>query len=210
MDERREAVLLLHGLWMNRVAMFYLGRVLARSGFAPVSLSYRSMRGGIDEHLAEIGECIASIPAEVVHLVGHSFGGAVALRYLQQAPDARIGRTVLLGSPVIGSGAALTLAKRPGGRVLLGTSLAIWQSELDLGIGKRYCVGAIAGSRPLGLARLVVRLAGPNDGVVTVKETRLPALADHIVLPVSHSGMLVSAKVARQTAAFLRLGRFER
>lgn len=210
MDERREAVLLLHGLWMNRLAMFYLGRVLARGGFAPVSLSYRSMRGGIDEHLAEIGECIASIPAQVVHLVGHSFGGAVALRYLQQAPDARIGRTVLLGSPVIGSNAALSLAKRPGGRVLLGTSLAIWQSELDPAIGKRYCVGAIAGSRRLGLGSLVVRLAGPNDGVVSVEETRLPALADHIVLPVSHSGMLVSAKVARQTAAFLRRGRFER
>ncbi len=210
MGDRREAVILLHGLWMNRLAMFFLGRALARSGFAPVSLSYRSMRGRIEEHVADIGKCIASIPADVVHLVGHSLGGAVALRYLQRAPDARIGRTVLLGSPVTGSGAALSLAKRRGGRTLLGSSLAIWQSALDPGIGARYCIGAIAGSRPLGLAHLVVRLAGTNDGVVTVEETRLPALADHLVLPVSHSGMLISAKVARQTAAFLRLGRFER
>jgi len=209
-SDRREAVVLLHGLWMNRLAMVFLGRRLARRGFAPVSLSYRSMRGAIDEHLADIGQCIAAIPADVVHLVGHSLGGAVALRYLQRAPDSRVGRTVLLGSPVIGSDAALSLAKRRGGRTLLGNSLAIWRSALDPGIGERYCIGAIAGSRPLGLARFVVRLASPNDGVVTVEETRLPSLADHVVLPVSHSGMLISATVARQTAAFLRLGRFER
>ncbi len=210
MADRREAVLLLHGLWMNRLAMLYLGRLLERNGYSPVSLSYRSMRGELDEHLADIGRCIASIPADVVHLVGHSLGGAVALRYLQQAPDARVGRTVLLGAPVIGSGAARSLAQRPGGRTLLGTSVAIWQSGLDLRIGERYCVGAIAGSKPLGLGHILVRLSGPNDGVVTVEETRLPALADHLVLPVCHSGMLVSAKVARQTAAFLRRGRFER
>jgi hypothetical protein len=50
----------------------------------------------------------------------------------------------------------------------------------------------------------------PSDGVVTVEETRLPGLSDHLVLPVSHSGMLISQEVARQTAAFLRDGRFER
>jgi len=50
----------------------------------------------------------------------------------------------------------------------------------------------------------------PSDGVVTVDETRLPGLSDHLVLPVSHSGMLISREVALQTAAFLRYGRFER
>ena len=36
----------------------------------------------------------------------------------------------------------------------------------------------------------------------------LPGAADHIMLPVSHMGMLVSARVARETGAFLRDGRF--
>ena len=34
-------------------------------------------------------------------------------------------------------------------------------------------------------------------------------LADHLVLPVSHTGMLISATVARQCLAFLRRGRFD-
>jgi hypothetical protein len=45
---------------------------------------------------------------------------------------------------------------------------------------------------------------------VTVDETRHPRLADHLVLPVAHSLMLVSAAVARQVAAFLAAGRFAR
>ena len=49
----------------------------------------------------------------------------------------------------------------------------------------------------------------PSDGVVTVEETRLAGLSDHIVLPVSHSGMLVSAQAARQVAVFLERGAFD-
>jgi hypothetical protein len=52
-------------------------------------------------------------------------------------------------------------------------------------------------------------LPTPNDGVVTVAETELAAACDRIVLPVSHSGMLLSRRVARQTGAFLRAGKFD-
>ena len=38
----------------------------------------------------------------------------------------------------------------------------------------------------------------------------MPGLADHLVMDVSHSGMLTSRKVAHQTDIFLRTGRFER
>jgi len=41
-----------------------------------------------------------------------------------------------------------------------------------------------------------------------VEETRLPGLCDHCVLETSHTGLLVSADVARQVATFLREGRF--
>ena len=48
----------------------------------------------------------------------------------------------------------------------------------------------------------------PNDGVVAIEETRHPQLADHLVMRVAHSEMLVSSAVARQVAAFLESGRF--
>jgi hypothetical protein len=45
---------------------------------------------------------------------------------------------------------------------------------------------------------------------VAVSETLIPGLTDHLVLPHSHIGMLFAEDVARQVAAFLRLGRFEK
>jgi hypothetical protein len=36
----------------------------------------------------------------------------------------------------------------------------------------------------------------------------MPGASDHIVLPVSHLGMLMSSRVARETGLFLTQGRF--
>ena len=47
-----------------------------------------------------------------------------------------------------------------------------------------------------------------NDGTVGVGETIIPGLADHIVLPHSHIGMLFAGDVAANVAHFLRTGRF--
>jgi hypothetical protein len=73
-----------------------------------------------------------------------------------------------------------------------------------------YPLGIIAGDRPLDplLPRLI--LPRPNDGKVSVAATRLAGAADHIVLRVPHTLMLVSPRVHRQAIAFLRDGRFNR
>ena len=52
-------------------------------------------------------------------------------------------------------------------------------------------------------------MPAPNDGVVTVTETECEAACHRIVLPINHTGMLLSRRVARQTGAFLRDGRFD-
>ncbi|MFO1427368.1 MAG: hypothetical protein U1F11_10455 [Steroidobacteraceae bacterium] len=66
----------------------------------------------------------------------------------------------------------------------------------------------IAGTRPVGLGQFLARFREPNDGTVALRETRLPGTTDHLVLPVSHTGMLLSARVAEQCGQFLRDGRF--
>jgi len=209
-DPNRAAVVLLHGLWMNGFIMQYLARKLAAAGYRPYTISYPSMRGPMEEHVALVAKRVAAIDARCVHLVGHSLGGLLALHYLRGEPDRRAGRAVLLGAPVGGSQAALQFSRSAPGRLLLGRSLPLWRGPFDSALDSRREIGAIAGTRPLGLARALVRLSGPNDGVVTVQETRTPGLADHLSLPVSHTGMLISNRVARQVAAFLERGRFER
>jgi pimeloyl-ACP methyl ester carboxylesterase len=205
-----ESVLVLHGLWMNRFAMHYLVHALARDGFRAAAMSYRSAAETLDEHVARLARRVAAVPATRLHLVGHSLGGLVVLRYLQRAPDPRIGRAVLLGAPASGCFAAERLGTSAAGRLLLGRGAATWRTRVDGSLDPRFEVGSIAGTRVFGLARLFVRLPGTNDGVVCLEETRFPGMRDHLVLPVGHSAMLISAQVARQTAAFLRDGKFAR
>jgi hypothetical protein len=56
----------------------------------------------------------------------------------------------------------------------------------------------------------VTRLPRPNDGVVCLDETKFPAMRDHLALPLGHTLMLASPRVARETAAFLKTGGFLR
>jgi hypothetical protein len=71
-------------------------------------------------------------------------------------------------------------------------------------------LGVIAGDLGLGLGRLVGSLTGASDGTVLVEETQLQGAADRVILRVSHTGMLFSAAVAHEAAAFLATGRFSR
>jgi pimeloyl-ACP methyl ester carboxylesterase len=203
-----EAVLLLHGLWMNRLVMQYLAWRLAQDGYATHTLGYPSMAGGLQENATRLSEAVRVLPEGRIHLLGHSLGGLVVMRYLEGQVDARVGRTVLLGSPIGGSQAGRHLDEHALTRMLLGHSAEIWRAPPAWRV--RGEVGMIAGTGRIGLGRLLAPLEGENDGVVRLEETRIPGLADHIVLPVSHSTMLVSPEVAAQAAAFFRTGRFER
>lgn len=205
---RIESVLLLHGLWMNRFAMHYLVRALDRARFRASAMSYRSASETLDQHVARLARRVAATAGDVVHLAGHSFGGLIILRYLQLAPDPRVRRAVLLGAPVSGCMMAERLGKKAG--FLLGRSAAAWRPPFDTSLDRRFEIGVIAGTRPFGLARLLVRLPGTSDGVVCLDETRFAGMRDHVTLAVSHSAMLISAQVARQMAAFLREGKFQR
>ena len=91
---------------------------------------------------------------------------------------------------------------------LIGQALVQWQPERGLAAARAFEIGMIAGTTPLGLGRLVARLPAPHDGAVCVDETRLPGLRDHIAMPVSHSGLLVAARVTRQICSFLEQGHF--
>jgi pimeloyl-ACP methyl ester carboxylesterase len=206
-----EAVLLVHGLWMNRVVMLYLARQLRARGLAARAVGYYSAMHDLARNARALAGAIAALDAPRVHVVAHSLGGVVALAALRDHPDPRVRRIVLLGAPLAGSASGRSLAARRWGAPLLGTTRALWGDMPRLAIPPGVEVGAIAGNRSLGLARLIgLDVPAPNDGVVAVEETRHPQLADHLVMRVAHSEMIVSAAVAREVAAFLATGRFTR
>ena len=204
----REAVILVHGLWLGRWAMQGLRLLLSRRGYAAHALDYRSLAQGLDQHASRLAACVAGRGEPVIHLVGHSLGGLVILRCLRNHGEQRIGRIVLLGTPAHACMAAQRLENMAAGERLLGASRDIWRSLPEVFRPRRE-LGVIAGSRPWGLGRLVLHLPGTNDGVVRLEETEVPGMRARIVLPVSHGGMLLSARVAREVAAFLERGAFE-
>src|SRR5512141_2330588 len=113
-----------------------------------------------------------------------------------------------IGAPVRACMSGRRLENMVAGKRLLGASRDIWRS-LPETFRPRCELGVIAGSRPWGLGRMLMRLPGTNDGVVRLEETETAGMRDRIVLPLSHSGMLVSAQVAREVAAFLERGAFD-
>ena len=204
----RDAVILVHGLWMGGWTMQPLRLRFSRNGYAAYTFAYRSIAQSLDEHAQLLAARIAELPEPVIHLVGHSLGGLVILRCLRNHGERRIGRVVLMGTPVRACMAGRHLDNLRAGKRLLGASGDIWRKLPEV-FRPRCELGVIAGSRPWGLGRMLVRLPGTNDGVVRLEETEVAGMRDRVVLPLSHSAMLVSAQVVRQAAHFLERGAFD-
>jgi pimeloyl-ACP methyl ester carboxylesterase len=208
MDTRQE-VILVHGLWFGAWAMARLARKIQDAGFRVRRFSYATTAGGLAAHASELGEFANRCASGRLHFVGHSLGGLVTLRMLNDSLQLPAGRVVLLGSPLDGSTIARRSRRVPGADRLLGEIQATLESGYERLPDDRE-TGMIAGCKSIGLGMLVGGTGGRSDGTVGVRETQKPGLKDHLVLPVTHTGMLYSTEVARQVASFLRTGSFDR
>ena len=151
---------------------------------------------------------LAAMLRDGADVVAHSLGGLVTLTALQREPELPVQRVVCLGSPLCGSAAAKGLSARHAFAATLGRSADLLRSGCQPWDGEAQ-VGVVAGRTPLGLGQFFGSLRDVSDGTVAVAETRLAGLADHVVVPASHSGLLLSPLAAAQAVAFLRSGRFE-
>jgi len=158
---------------------------------------------------ARLAAFVHELAASEVHFIGHSLGGLVLYRLLERFPEQPPGRVVFLGVPCVTSRAAQHAALFGPLAQLMGPTVA---EELLTPQERRWThprqLGVVAGNQPLGLGQFFAHFDEENDGTVAVSETRMPGATDHIVLPVSHLGMLLSARVAHETGVFLTQGRF--
>ena len=213
--ERGDTVVLLHGLAAGRLNMHPIARVLRAGGYRTLNLAYPSRGRSLDRIVDSLAEEIAAGASGTIHFVTHSMGGLVARALIARHRPAQLGRVVMLGPPNQGSEWVSLLAQMRLDRPLLREARHLLTPNRNDDIVRKlamvdYPLGIIAGDRPLDplLPRLV--LPGPNDGKVSVAATRLAGAADHIVLSVPHTLMVISRSVHRQVIAFLRHGRFNR
>ncbi len=196
--------------------MYLIKRRLEREyGMRAELFSYPSIRGTLDENASALAEFIRQQSAISAHIIGHSLGGVLALRMHANNPDFLPGRVVCLGSPLTGSRAASILNELEWAEEIIGRSVPeamIHQTANDWAqaVANSREIGVIAGNVPLGFGRFVANFNEDNDGTIGISETRLDGAKDHLIMPVSHKGMLVSADVADQAAAFIKRGEFLR
>lgn len=200
-----EHVVLLHGLWMRRPYMWRLASRLRAEGFVTHLFAYATLWSAPERSTSRLAALLRSLAPGPVHLVGHSLGGVTALATLHAHHDVPRGRVVCLGSPLAGSRAAGRM-----GEIGLGALVGRSRPLLLRGVSvpRKREVGVIAGSRGIGGGQWITRFEGVHDGTVGVSETRIEGLQDHLVLPVTHSGLVFSRAAAAATARFLRSGSF--
>lgn len=211
-----EAVIVLHGLGEGRASMQPLVRHLREElDVSILSVGYASSRAGLEDHARALASIAAGMPlARPISFVGHSMGNLVVRRWLAFADEedrGRMKRMVMLGPPNQGSDLA-RLAARSWFLTAFATGaareLVLHWDRVAEDLATPACeFGIVAGGRgdDVGFTSL---LAGDDDAVVRVSETRLEGANDFLLLPVHHARMMKHPGVQRATAAFLKNGRF--
>jgi len=203
-------VVYVHGLWMPGDESLLLRHRLAQEfGLTLHSFRYSAAYSTMAAITARLESFVRELQTPQAHFVGHSLGGLVIHRFLERFPDQPPGRAVFLGTPCVASRAAEQASRFAPVAHLMGQSVA---EELLQPRERRWThareLGIVAGTQAIGVGQLLANFAEQNDGTIAVSETRMPGMRDHIALPVSHLGMLMSARVARETGVFLTEGRF--
>ena len=210
-----ECVVLLHGLARSDDAMKKLARYFTKEGYTVVNQGYPSRKATVQKLAAEaIPEAISDCAnPTTIHFVTHSMGGILVRQYLSQHSIPKLGRTVMLGPPNKGSQVVDKMSGWPGYSLLngpAGKQLGTQNNCLPCELGEaNFELGVIAGNRSINLI-LSQLLPGQDDGKVTVENTKLEGMADHIVLPVTHTFMMHNRGVIEQASYFLKNGRFNR
>lgn len=210
----QECVVLLHGLARSSGSMEKMALALEDRGYSVANHRYRSTTAAIQELAAkELPKALAKCPpAAKIHFVTHSMGGILLRQYLVDNEIAGLWRTVMLGPPNQGSQVVDRLKRVPGYRLIngpAGMQLGADTEGLPATLGRvNFELGVIAGSKSINLV-LSTMLPNPDDGKVSVENTKVEGMTDHITLPITHPFMMKNPQAIRQVIHFLRAGSFD-
>ena len=211
----QECVILVHALARTHLSMLSMASTLKQHDFIVVNQSYPSSKKPILELAnqyipAMIEECLTHNP-DHISFVTHSLGGIILQTWLQTHDIPRLHRIVMLSPPNHGSPMVNWLKDNPLFQVITGQA----GQELEARplnqemtpLSHRYPIGVIAGSYSLNPFGALI-FHEQNDGAVSVSSATTQNMSDFIVLPVSHTFMVMNPMVKNQVLYFLQFGKF--
>lgn len=216
-SETKDLVIFLHGILRSKTDMSFLQQFFKKNGYNTLNILYPSREQDI-EGLSDFvhGEILKSQHYKsdiTIHFVTHSMGGLLARYYIARQKPKNLGKVVMLGTPNTGSEFADWLSDTkvlgPMFSHVFGPASAQLRTDYKHIDGDiTFPLGVIAGSMSINpLAPWV--LVGEHDGIVPVERTKIVGMADHIVMPATHSFMMFNKEVMRQALHFIEHTRFD-
>jgi pimeloyl-ACP methyl ester carboxylesterase len=210
-----ECVVLLHGANRSWRMMRPLADALHQDGYKTANIDYPTRSGPVEELVpmaVELGldEC-RSAGATRIHFVTHSLGGIVLRHAHKHKPIEEIGRVVMLAPPNGGSEIVDKTRGIPGAELFAGEALmqlGTDENSIPSMLGPvDFELGIIAGTGTMNPI-LSTMLPNPDDGKVSVAQTRLEGMTDFLIVDDNHHSIVKDELVISNTLAFLRTGSF--
>lgn len=200
-------VLLLHGLGRSRASFSGLEAALRAAGYQVSGVGYPSTRRTLAANAATLDALIAELEGvDRISFVTHSLGGLLVRELLARGPHWRarieIESIVMTAPPSRGSALADRLQHVPPVNWILGAGLAAATTGAVSTLPAPDApFGIVAGGNGRGGHN--PWLAGDDDFLVTVEETRLPGAADWVRVDAGHTFIMNHPRTVDAILRFL-------